>query len=181
MKKYLYIVIALGLIVGISKSIYDEVNKKSAKSTRLECHKYATVFERVLKKDLINKFQEEFLKGKVSLSIDIEKAKYMESKLFEHIDIKKLKAHFEREIGIVKSKENYPISLDIIVYENDKNDPGKKTKKSKLYAGYLVLSAKVDNTLVYKLQIDFLDEEGKDIARVSSCAIESIKTLQGDK
>lgn len=181
MKKYIYIVFSLLVIGAIGKSIYDQVNKKSAKSTRIECHKYSTVFERVLKPELVHEFQRYFNEGKVNVTIKIEKAKYMESKLFEYLDDTTLKNSFITLSKLQDQTKKYPASIDILIYENDKKDPGKKTAKSKLYAGYLVFSAKLDNKLVYKLQIDFLDEKGNDTQKVIECVIKSIQSIQGEK
>lgn len=181
MKKYFYILLGFIIVVSLGKSIYDQVNKKGAKSTRIECHKYSTVFERVVKPKLLSKFQSYLNEGKVNLFVEIEKAKYMKSKLFEYLDKDQLKKSFISLSKLQDQRKKYPASIDILIYENDKNDPGKKTAKAKLYAGYLVFSAKVNNSLVYKLQIDFLDEKGADTTKVLSCAIKSIQSLQGEK
>lgn len=180
MKKYIYLSIAAILIFFIGQSIYKQINKTGAKSARLECHKNSTVFEKVLKQELLAQLQEDIKKGNIKVNIEIEKAKYMESKLFEYVDPQIVKKQF---IDLLKSDQNKETknSVNILIYENDKNDPGKKTDKSKLYAGYLVFSFKAGNTLVYKLQIDFWDAQGKDIPKVLQCAIKSILTIKGDK
>jgi len=61
--------------------------------------------------------------------------------------------------------------------ENDIKDPGKKTKKSKLYAGYLVFEFKLHDKTVYKTQTDFQDKQGKDIADRVSCVIRSFMKI----
>jgi hypothetical protein len=181
MKKYIYIVLIIFFIGAIGKSIYDQLNKKSPKATRLECQKYSTVFERVLKPKLLKEFQLNFKNGEVNVNIEIEKAKYMKSKLFEYLDANAVKNDFIKIAGLNDQGKNYPSSIDILIYENDKKDPGKKTPKSKLYAGYLIFSVKVNNSLVYKVQIDFLDEKGEDTQKVLQCAVKSIQTIQGEK
>ena len=64
-----------------------------------------------------------------------------------------------------------------MVYENDKKDPGKKTPKSKKYAGYLTATFKIDNKKVYKIQTDFMSLQGEDIPQRISCIVKSVMTL----
>ncbi len=181
MKKYIYIIIIAVLAFFIGQSIYQQINKTSAKASRLECHKNSTVFEKVLKPELLSRLQNDIKNGKIKVNINIEKAKYMESKLFNFVDQQNVKKEFEDLIKKKTSIETTSSSnVAILIYENDKNDPGKKTQKSKLYAGYLVFSFKVDKKLVYKLQIDFHDHQGKDIPKVLECALESIQTIKNN-
>jgi hypothetical protein len=178
MKNYIYGIIAIALIVGVGKSVYDQVNKKGAKAQRLECHKDSTVFEKVNNNELLKLLQEDLKQGNVTVSIQSEEAKYMESKLFEYVDENAVKQEFINYAKLQNTDLNNRSSINILIYENDKEDPGKKTPKSKLYAGYLVVSAKVDNKLAYKLQIDFFDHQGKDISKLLQCVVESIQTIE---
>eukprot|EP01156_Anaeramoeba_ignava_P006593 Anaeramoba_ignava/a349064_22.p2 GENE.a349064_22~~a349064_22.p2 ORF type:complete len:178 (+),score=6.66 a349064_22:827-1360(+) len=177
MKKYIYIIAAAVLVFFIGQSVYQQVNKKSAKASRLECHKNSTVFEKVLNQNLLAQLQNDIKNGEIKVNINIEKAKYMKSKLFDFVDPENVQTEFAKLAGQKASADEPNSSVDILIYENDKNDPGKKTEKSKLYAGYLVFSFKVGNTLVYKLQIDFLDHEGKDISKVLECGLKSVLTI----
>ena len=176
MKKYIYLIITITFLGAIGNSVYQQINKKSAKSVRLECHKSSTVFEKVINPTLLKQLQNDIQHGNLKVTTEIEKATYMESTLFDFVDQEKIKKEFESLVA-VNTSDNLKNSLNILIYENDKNDPGKKTAKSKLYAGYLMFSFKVDNTLVYKLQIDFFDNEGKDISKVLQCALKSILTI----
>jgi hypothetical protein len=180
MKKYIYIIVITFLVVAIGNSVYQQVNKKSAKSVRLECHKNSTVFEKLLKAELLDKLQSDIKNGNLKVTIDTERSKYMESKLFDFISKEKIEQDVQKLLNKNSLTTDDPISsVNILVYENDKDDPGKKTKKSKLYAGYLVFSFKVDKSLVYKLQIDFFDHEGKDIEETLKCGFKSLLTLKG--
>jgi len=182
MKKYIYIVVVFLFIVSIGNSIYQQLNKKSAKSVRLECHKNSTVFEKIVKPKFLEKLQNDTKNGNLKVVIEIEKSKYMKSKLFNYIDQFEVKQNFEEILNKSSSiKEKLDSSVNILIYENDKDDPGKKTAKSKLYAGYLVFSFKVDKSLVYKLQIDFFDNKGKDIQKVLKCGLKSLLTLKSYK
>ncbi|MEA3354343.1 MAG: hypothetical protein U9Q33_11060 [Campylobacterota bacterium] len=179
MKKYIYIIISVLLIGTIGNSIYKQMNKKSAKAARILCHKNSTVFEKLLKPNLLTKLQADIKNGNIIVTVEEEKAKYMKSRLFDFVNKNEIKDKFEKLLNIKDTVSSKDItSVNILIYENDKEDPGKKTKKSKLYAGYLVFSFKVDKTMVYKLQIDFMDHEGKDIPKILECALKSINTLK---
>lgn len=178
MKKYIYIVAAFFLVGVIAQSVYQQLNKKSAKSDRIECHKKITVFERVANKKLLPLMKQSIQKGAFKVNVTKEEAKFMESKLFAFVDPIQVKEQFLQTLGVKTfTNTNIDTVIDILIYENDKNDPGKKTAKSKLYAGYLVFSFKQNNLLVYKLQIDFMDHQGKDILKALQCAVDSFNTL----
>lgn len=68
--------------------------------------------------------------------------------------------------------------IDYYIYENDKEDKGKKGAKSKLYAGYLVFQFKLDNHLVYKVQTDYMNIDGKDIEERMECSIKSFLSIK---
>lgn len=180
--KYLGIVLTLIIVALVGKSIYLQVNKESmsAKAHRIACQKDATTFERVLKKDKIEELKNSIYTNSIKLNIHTQKAKYMESKLFDYVKVEDVKKSL---LEIIKSYENKSkvstndVVLDMLIYENDKKDPGKKTKKSKLYAGYIEFEFRVKNAAVYKIQIDFMDLKGADIDKRLSCAIKSLMTL----
>ena len=75
------------------------------------------------------------------------------------------------------TKSNKKLVIDYFIYENDKDDPGKKTAKSKLYAGYLVFNFLLEGEQVYRLQIDFMDMQGKDIDEKIRCIMKSVLSL----
>ncbi len=176
MKKYIYIVSILFIIGIIVQSAYQATNKKSAKSSRIECHKKTTVFERIME-DKLKPLKDEIFQGNYTLNIEKEEAKYMQTKLFSYVDIQKVKEQFIDILGVRPNGSKKSV-IDVLVYENDKEDPGKKTAKSKQYAGYLVFSFKYENRLVYKLQIDFMDHQGKDIIKVLDCAKRSFESIK---
>jgi hypothetical protein len=71
---------------------------------------------------------------------------------------------------------NY-FSYSYYIYENDKEDKGKKNKDALLYAGYLVFEFKLDNEILYKIQIDYMQTDASDIKSRVNCAIESFLTI----
>jgi hypothetical protein len=181
-KKNLGIFIAVFLVTAIATSVYQQMTKKtiSAKATRLVCQKKTTTFEKIFKKDLMKKAQDLLKSNNYILKSRVWKSKYEVSKLFNFISKEDIDNKTIQSISkYIKNDNSTKEKLIIQFYtrENDMKDPGKKTKKSKLYAGYLVYEFKLDNKLVYKIQTDFMDFHGKDISNRINCIFKSFTTL----
>jgi hypothetical protein len=179
MMKYIAAVLAFFFLLFLVKEGYQSTNKTGANSTRLSCHTESVVFERVYTPSLLKAAQSSLEAGEYELSSRVKKAHYMESRLFEYVDIKEVDQVVKDTIATyrnVATKNNDRVSVDYIIYENDKGDPGKKTPKSKLYAGYLYFEIMLNGEKVYVIQIDFNDSQGLDIPKRVACAIKSIMT-----
>lgn len=177
--KYIATILAFVFLVFLVKVGVDSTGKKSSKSVRLECHKKSTVFERVYDQALIKKVQRALQKGEYELLSRAKKAQYMESKLFEHVDMEAVDQIVKSAFAAHKdpaAESNTSVTVDYFVYENDKDDPGKKTKESKRFAGYLHFKVMSGGERVYVIQIDFMDMQGKDIPEKVECAVQSIMT-----
>ena len=183
MKRFVIVFIIVFFSYFIGDGIYSEINKDKipGKAKRLECHQNVTVFERSYSTDDLKYAQNLIIQGDDSFTSHIEKAVYSNSVLFNYISLdttdkifrKKLKNYIQSN---EENKKMYQVSY--YIYENDKNDPGKKTKKSKLYAGYVVLEVKnMNNKSIYKVQIDFMDNKDSDIKNCIECAVESLMTF----
>jgi hypothetical protein len=183
MKKYLATFVIVFVVGLIGSSIYQEITKepKSAKAKRIPCQKKATAFERCYDVKLLQEAIKQIKNGNFKLTSSIEKAKYTQSKLFNYVKLEDTdKIALQKLNSFVKQKQpnkQQMVTLHYYIYENDINDPGKKTKKSKLYAGYIVFQVKNNNhKLLYQVQIDFMDRHGKDISQSMKCCIESLMT-----
>ncbi len=99
----------------------------------------------------------------------------MKSKLFQSLDIKNVEDGFLRLFPKQKNPPNTKIEL--FIYENDKLDPNKKNKKSKLYEGYLLFNFSHKNNPTYKIQLDFYEKKGKDMPELLQCAKKSALSL----
>ena len=177
--KYIAAILAFVFLVFLVKVGFENTAKKSSKSVRLECHKKSTVFERVYDQALMKGAQRALQKGEYELLSRAKKAQYMESKLFEYVDMKAVDQMVKDALDAHKDTQvesNTPVTIDYFVYENDKGDPGKKTKASKLYAGYMHFKVMVEGERVYVIQLDFMDLQGKDIPEKVECAVKSIMT-----
>jgi len=148
-------------------------------STRLACHKKCKVFERTYDAELLKKAQEAVRAGEYELTSRIKEAKFMETKMFQYVQLEKVDKMVNDAIAQRKqddAKDDGKVVIDYYIYENDKDDPGKKTKKSKLYAGFLRFILTYNGKEFYSVQADFMNLEGKDIPKSVECAIESFMT-----
>lgn len=140
-----------------------------------------TTFERVYDKKKLNEIKKLLKSGNVTIDSWVEKAKYSKSRLFEFVKLedmnnvtkKVLKKYQESSV----TKDEKKLKIEYYIYENDVDDPGKKTKRSKLYAGYVVFRFISDNELIYQVQVDFMDKKGLDIPNSIECAIKSFITI----
>jgi hypothetical protein len=103
----------------------------------------------------------------------------MKPRLFQYVDIDEVQKYFlsSSHTNPKVSNNDAKMVVSLYIYENDKNDPGKKTKKSKLYAGYVILGIKTKiegrNHAIYRAQADFMDLDGKDVHKRVDCLIKS--------
>ncbi|MDO8454228.1 MAG: hypothetical protein Q7S59_06610 [Sulfurimonas sp.] len=181
MKIFNIILIALALaVLGIvAQSVYVQINKTSPRSSRLECHKKSVVYEKIVVQEKIQTLQNAIKAGNFSVNMTIQKSHYMKTKLFEHLDKKRVEQVFLDKLAKLKADVSAieKAAIELTIYENDKLDPGKKTEEAKKYAGYLIYEFKINGSLIYKIQIDFMDNDGKDIDEKLSCAITSLMSL----
>jgi len=81
------------------------------------------------------------------------------------------------ETSAQTNSDDKKLLIDYYIYENDKEDKGKKNNDAKSYAGYLVFEFKYDNKLVYKIQSDYMNLDGNDIEDRMNCAMKSFTSL----
>lgn len=183
MKRFLWIFVGVFFIFLFGSSIYKQIQKEniSAKASRIECQKKATTFEKVYIKNSIKTAQKSLEEGNYTLSSSVKKAIYAKSRLFNFVNLADMdKVTVNALNSHIKQKKSSDKKLKIAyyIYENDVEDPGKKTEKSKLYAGYVVFKFSDNNDeLLYQVQIDFMDKKGVDIPKSIDCSIKSFITL----
>ncbi|CAA6823723.1 MAG: Unknown protein [uncultured Sulfurovum sp.] len=178
--KYIYTLLTLLLIVGIAFFSFQGNSKKSGKADRIACHKKSVVFEKVYDENQFEKVKNALYTGAYKLTSRVQKSVYMKTRMFEYVDLKDVDKLVENAIAQYKKQipnTGNKVGVDYYIYENDKADPGKKTVKSKLYAGYLHFIFSYGGKKVYAVQVDFMDLEGKDIDKSVECAIKSLVTL----
>ncbi len=176
MGKYIYSIIIILFLYLTSSEIYKHINKKTARSSRITCQSKSITFERIYDANKVAIMKQKFLTGNFILNSSIVKSKYMVSQIDNYIKIDKLNNLIKKIIGESK-KTNLPMNIKFILRENDKEDPGKKSPKSKLFMGYIRVTFYIDNKTVYSIQSDFRDSMGKDINNRIECIFDSLKSL----
>lgn len=182
MKKYLTYISLIIVTAAIINGIYKQTTKEAVpgKAKRIPCMAKTTSFERGYDKEGIKKAQDILRSGNYILSSGTDRSKYMDSTLFDHVDMKKLDDYLNKEIEKNISKKDItkaPVKIEYKVYENDKEDPKKKSDKCKLFRGYVVMKfLNSKNKALYQVQIDFMDGEGKDIPQKLRCGLEAFLT-----
>ncbi|MCV6607645.1 MAG: hypothetical protein OIF32_05490 [Campylobacterales bacterium] len=99
-------------------------------------------------------------------------SKYMKSEVFTYTSVEELTDLNQKILG--ESSKNSKVQIDCKLYENDKEDPKKKSDSCKLFTGYLLYEFKMDNQPIYKIQIDYLNSKGKDISQRVDCIKDSL-------
>ncbi len=173
MFKYFYGVLVVLFIYIAGSSIYDSMMKIDPKSSRLSCQKEVTTFETIRKPEKIVEAIQILKNGSYKLDSEIRFSKYMKSQLGKYLKIEDVDKMIKDTIGVDQKPNANRLVIDYSVYENDKQDPGKKTKKSKLYAGYIYLNFKMDKKSIYDIQMDYKDLRAKDLKKRIECAIKS--------
>lgn len=182
MKKLISVFFSVFLLSILVYLIYNQVEKQRVpgKLDRLECHKNVTCFEKAFLENFIDKAKELLYQGNYKISSSIEKSTYMPSSLFQYVSVEDTEQFFYNYLSTLTKKEhhfNNGIVIDFKIYENDKEDPKKKSDKCKLFRGYVVLQVFSPNKkLIYKVQIDFLDQKGEDVEKALECALKSFLT-----
>lgn len=177
--KYIYTVIILMIIFVVGIFLYQQQEHTGTNSQRIDCHKTYTVFEKTYNDTFLKKVQDALLTGEYTITSSIKKSKYMPTRLFNYVNIEEVDQLVKDAISqhkILKPKTVEKVELNYYIYENDKADPGKKTQKSKLYAGYLRFTFTYQGIKAYAVQVDFMDPQGRDIDKSVQCAIESAVT-----
>ena len=181
MKKMILPGILILLILFVTFAVFEEVNKFDPNKKRLACQETTTTFEKIDFENPIWETNNLIETNNFIVKSDIEYSKYMPSHLKDILTVTQademlnsiLKEHIKSNIANEKK-----LIIDYYIYENDKEDKGKKGAKSKLYAGYILFEYKLDNKLVYKIQTDYMDIDGKDIKERMVCAIDSFLSIK---
>jgi hypothetical protein len=180
MKKYISVFLIVLVVVVVGQEVYKQLNKKTPKASRIACQKRTTSFERGYDKKEIKLAKQKLATGNFVVDSYVEKPVYTKSTLFDFISLKQTDKTTQEALSkyINQAKESSDkLKISYYIYENDVNDPGKKTKKSKLYVGYVVYRFYgSNNRVIYQSQIDFMDKKGADINKSIACAIKSFAT-----
>ena len=175
--------LAFCLFAFFGYGIYDNLKKEDTKKeVRVPCQKKTVTFEQFSNIKLIREAIDLLKTNNYKIISRIELSKYMESKILNYITKEKADQLLINTINkYIKEKKDSTkkLVIDYYIYENDKEDKGKKSEKAKLYAGYLVFVFKLDGKQIYKIQTDFMKMDTSDIPDRMDCVIKSFITIKG--
>ena len=157
-------IIGIAILGFVFYGVFTQATK-SIKSKRVECQTKTITFEKINIDEPIKKAITSLKNGNYEIISDIEYSKYMKSNLINILS---------KEQSDEKLKK---VLINYYIYENDKEDSGKKNNDAKSYAGYLVFEFKYDNKLVYKIQTDYMNLDGNDIDDRMDCAVNSFISI----
>ena len=169
------------IVLFVTFAVFEEVNKFDPKLKRIACQEKTTTFEKIEFEHPIWETNNLIETNNFNIKSNIEYSKYMTSHLIDILSIKQADEILNNVLKkYIKSttQNDKKLLIDYYIYENDKEDKGKKSPKAKLYAGYLLFEFKLDNHLVYKIQTDYMDIDGKDIEERMDCAIKSFLSIK---
>ena len=181
MKNFFYFIIII-IFIGVGIGVYQQIMKKTKNFKRLECHKQTTTFERIFfEEPTVNTAIEQLEANNYEVISRIEFSKIMKSNLEGKITLDELNEMLKDTINeyLVDNsmKNDKKTVIDYYLYENDKADSNKKNENAKNYAGYLMFDFKYNNKLVYKIQTDYMNQDGSDISQRLDCAIHSFTSI----
>ncbi|WP_419765135.1 MAG: hypothetical protein ACNI28_01680 [Arcobacter sp.] len=178
MNKILLFII-ISIVLFFTYGIYANISKKNIKSKRVICQKQTVTFESIYNLEKISKAQKLFFSKNYKVKSSIKYSVFMPTRLKEFFDVKRANDILQRNIYIENIiKTDKKVLVDYYIYENDKDDKNKKHQDSKLYAGYLVFEFILDNETVYKIQTDYMKQDGSDIENRIKCVIKSFQTIK---
>ena len=181
MKNFFYFVIIV-IFVGVGIGVYNQISKKGKNFKRLECHKQTTTFERIFfEEPTIKTAIEQLEANNYEIKSRIEYSKIMKSNLNGKLEVQELDEMLVSTINEYLSdtsvKNDKKTVIDYYLYENDKADSNKKNENAKKYAGYLMFDFKYNNKLVYKIQTDYMNQDGSDLDQRMDCVINSFTSI----
>lgn len=180
MNKFIVGIIAF-LVLFFAYGIFDNSTKKSLKSKRLDCQNRTITFEQISKSENITTAQNLLLSNNYIIKSNIEYSQLMPTVLHSYFDINRANELLIKNIPFnEKINSDEKLLIDYYIYENDKEDKNKKNDKAKLYAGYLVFEFKFENKTLFKIQTDYMKQDGSDIEERMQCVIKSFLTIKGE-
>lgn len=181
MNKILVLTIST-IILFFAYGIFENMTKNDPKSKRVECQEKTVTFESIYSPERISLAKDLLLSDNYIIKSEINYSVFMPSVLKEFYDIKKADSILIK--NILKEKivnTDKKVLIDYYISENDKKDKNKKGSKSNFFAGYLVFEFKIDKKIVYKIQTDYMDEDGSDIEERMKCVIKSFLSIKNKK
>lgn len=180
MRNIISLIIIILILLGLYGA-FTKLNLTVAKEKRLACQAQTITFERVFTDQPVIKAIDLLESKNYKINTYVDYSKYMKSHLKDILSEKEAQNRLESVLEkFVKNEslKDEKVEIKYYLYENDKKDTNKKGKKSKLYAGYVLLEFKLNNNTVYKIQTDYMDKDIKDLNERIECAVQSFTSLK---
>ncbi len=169
------------IILFFAYGIFENMTKKDFKSKRVECQEKSVTFESIYFPKKVSLAKDLLLSDNYIIKSEINYSVFMPSVLKKFYDIKKADSLLKKNIPKEKTvKSDKKVLIDYYILENDKKDKNKKGTKSNFFAGYLVFEFILDKKIVYKIQTDYMNEDGSDIENRIKCVLESFLSIKGE-
>jgi len=166
MRKYILSALVI-LVAGISLYLISQPKPSSFPP----CTAGVVTFDKITGD--LNKLITIIENGEFNIETSIIHAKFMDTKVERFVDKDKL---LHLNIGVFGKGSSIESGNKIKceLFENDREDPGKKSQSCKLFAGYLLYTFYVDGEQVYKIQMDVAKNDFSDIKDRMECIKESL-------
>lgn len=173
------LLMSMVMIIYVQYVNPDKPQKKRSMNSGLLCQKEVTCFDRVYHPKLLKKGLDLLQKGNYQLEGGMIYSEYMKTILKDKIKFEDVNDYFYKSIGVPQKKlANKFLKIKYEIIENDKAHPNKKTSKSKkckLYAGYILTSFRLDGKQIYRMQIDFNKYSLEEIKKRIDCTLKAFK------
>jgi hypothetical protein len=136
-----------------------------------ECFTEVTAFDKVTNQTIFKDKYRQFIKTGALVESKIEYGKYMNSLIKGNIKLYQVDKIVTSHL--TGSSSEYKVKYTII--ENDKLDPGKKSQKCKIFAGYLLFEFFYQDKSFYKVQMDFMSTKGEDLSKRIDCIFKNLE------
>ncbi len=179
---FVSIIIISVTLVLYSKYIAPEQQKKAAMKNQPSCQTDSTklgkivCFDKVYDHKKIKEGLALLKQGDYTLNGGMILAEHMPTQLQKHITLSHTDKYFLDALDIKQNKDSIrKLNINYEIIENDKADPKKKSdsKACKLYAGYVLVSFRINNKQLYRIQIDFHSYDKNEIKERIDCVIKS--------
>lgn len=181
MKNSLVIVIIL-LLGFLFYGVFTQIDKSSSKNLkRVPCQNKTITFEKINTESNIKETIRLIENSSYEIDGYIDYSKFMKSNLENKMSNSDIKNRINKILNTYKKtdeKLTEKVDIKFYIYENDREDKRKKGDSCKIYAGYIVLEFIFNNTQVYKIQTDYMNDDTSDLDERINCAIKSLILLK---
>ena len=177
-----FILIIILLLGFLFYGVFTQIDKTSSKNLkRVPCQNKTVTFEKINTEANISKTIKLIENGSINIDGYIDYSKFMKSNLENKISNTDINNRIIKVLNTYKKTDEKlkdKVDIKFYIYENDREDKRKKGDSCKVYAGYIVLEFILNDTQVYKIQTDYMEDDTSDLDERINCAIKSLILLK---